>query len=230
MARPENLWLSPASLAKVDDDNYRAFIIDKAHLPFPENQSGSKRLIADTMMSVGIEVDPVDITYAPAPGDTRSGYVTIVIVAKITDGAQLNAKKVWASHPLARSEPVALPDIGVFTINGVTHSEMSRAPFGGAGYQIGAYVRGVNLVENRLNEERLQFVQQEMVLPMVLRVTDRLREFESERPANPQWTCYACSRRHQAPGARRRRRRSGGNAQATPSEPSRAASATADPP
>ena len=43
MARPENLWLSPASLAKVDDDNYRAFIIDKAHLPFPENQSGSKR-------------------------------------------------------------------------------------------------------------------------------------------------------------------------------------------
>ena len=112
MARPENLWLSPASLAKVDDDNYRAFIIDKAHLPFPENQSGSKRLIADTMMSVGIEVDPVDITYAPAPGDTRSGYVTIVIIAKITDGAQLNAKKVWTSHPLARSEPVALPDIG----------------------------------------------------------------------------------------------------------------------
>ena len=67
MARPENLWLSPASLAKVDDDNYRAFIIDKAHLPFPENQSGSKRLIADTMMSVGIEVDPADITYAVAP-------------------------------------------------------------------------------------------------------------------------------------------------------------------
>ena len=95
MARPENLWLSPASLAKVDDDNYRAFIIDKAHLPFPENQSGSKRLIADTMMSVGIEVDPVDITYAPAPGDTRSGFVTVVIVAKVTDGAQLNAKKVW---------------------------------------------------------------------------------------------------------------------------------------
>ena len=78
MARPENLWLSPASLAKVDDDNYRAFIIDKAHLPFPENQSGSKRLIADTMMSVGIEVDLVDITYAPAPGDTRSGFVTVV--------------------------------------------------------------------------------------------------------------------------------------------------------
>ena len=92
MARPENLWLSPASLAKVDGDNYRAFIIDKAHLPFPENQSGSKRLIADTMMSVGIEVDPVDITYAPAPGDTRSGFVTVVIVAKVTDGAQLNAE------------------------------------------------------------------------------------------------------------------------------------------
>ena len=116
MARPENLWLSPASLAKVDDDNYRAFIIDKAHLPFPENQSGSKRLIADTMMSVGIEVDPADITYAPAPGDTRSGFVTVVIVAKVTDDAQLNAKKVWASHPLARSEAVALPDIGIFTL------------------------------------------------------------------------------------------------------------------
>ena len=71
--------------------------------------------------------DPIDITYAPAPGDTRSGFVTVVIVAKVTDGAQLNAKKVWASHPLARSEPVALPGIGVFTINGVTHSEMSRA-------------------------------------------------------------------------------------------------------
>ena len=32
---------------------------------------------------------------------------------------------------------------------------MSRLPFDGAGYLIGAYVRGVNLIENRLNEERL---------------------------------------------------------------------------
>ena len=30
MARPETLRLSPASLAKVDNDNYRAFVIDKA--------------------------------------------------------------------------------------------------------------------------------------------------------------------------------------------------------
>ena len=58
---------------------------------------------------------------------------------------------------------------------------MLRLPFDGAGYQIGAYVRGVNLIENRLNEERLQFVQQELVLPMVLTVTGKLREFESER-------------------------------------------------
>ena len=101
MARPENLWLSPASLAKVDDDNYRAFIIDKAHLPFPENQSGSKRLIADTMMSVGIEVDPADITYAPAPGDTRSGFVTVVIVAKVTDGA---AAMTLLDHAAARAD------------------------------------------------------------------------------------------------------------------------------
>ena len=77
MARPRNLWLSPASLAKVDDDNYRAFIIDKAHLPSPENQSGSKRLIADTMMAVGIEVDPVDITYAPAPVATTSKSISV---------------------------------------------------------------------------------------------------------------------------------------------------------
>jgi hypothetical protein len=27
------------------------------------------------MMAVGIEADPIDITYAPAPGDTRSGFV-----------------------------------------------------------------------------------------------------------------------------------------------------------
>ena len=43
MAPPETLWLSPTSLAKVDNDNYRAFFIDKAHLPHPENQSGPKR-------------------------------------------------------------------------------------------------------------------------------------------------------------------------------------------
>lgn len=51
MALPETLWLSPTSLAKVDNDNYRAFVIDKAHLPHPENQSGSKRLITESMAS-----------------------------------------------------------------------------------------------------------------------------------------------------------------------------------
>ena len=29
MAFPETLWLSPTSLAKVDNDNYRAFVIEK---------------------------------------------------------------------------------------------------------------------------------------------------------------------------------------------------------
>ena len=68
-----------------------------------------QRLIAGTMGSVRIEVDPIEITYAPAPGGTRSGFVTVVVVAKVTDSAQLNAKKVWASHPLARSVPGAAP-------------------------------------------------------------------------------------------------------------------------
>ena len=66
MALPETLWLSPTSLAKVDNDNYRAFVIDKAHLPHPENQSGSKRLITESMAAVGIEVIPNDIVHAPA--------------------------------------------------------------------------------------------------------------------------------------------------------------------
>ena len=57
LALPETLWLSPTSLAKVDNDNFRAFVIDKAHLPHPENQSGSKRLITESMAAVGIEVN-----------------------------------------------------------------------------------------------------------------------------------------------------------------------------
>ena len=54
MALPETLWLPPTSLAKVDDTNYRAFVIEKVQLPHPENQSGSKRLIVESMASVGI--------------------------------------------------------------------------------------------------------------------------------------------------------------------------------
>ena len=53
---------------------------------------------------------------------------------------------------MGRFEAAALPDIGVFTISGVTNAEMARLPFGGAGYHIGALVRGVNMVETRLNE------------------------------------------------------------------------------
>ena len=98
---------------------YRALVIEKAHLPAPENQSGSKRLIVETMASVGINTDVTDIVYAPAPGDTRPGFVTVRFVAQVTEGAQPNAKKVWASRPLGRFEAVTLPDIGVFTINGV---------------------------------------------------------------------------------------------------------------
>ena len=93
MAPPETLRLSPASLAKVDNDNYRAFIIDKAHLPHPENQSGSKRLITESMASVGIGADPNGIVCAPAPGDTRSGFVTVHLVAKITEIAQRSAER-----------------------------------------------------------------------------------------------------------------------------------------
>ena len=91
--------------------------------------SFNKRSITESMAAVGIETNPNDIVYAPVPGDTRAGFVTVHLVAKITESAQLNAKKVWASHPLGRNEAVAIPDIGVFTINGVTNSEMSRLPF-----------------------------------------------------------------------------------------------------
>ena len=96
MAFPETLWLSPTSLAKVDDGNYRAFVIDKAQLPHPENQSGSKHLVVGTMASVGINTDVTGIMHAPAPGDTRSGFVTVHLVANSTESAQLNSKKVWA--------------------------------------------------------------------------------------------------------------------------------------
>ena len=84
---------------------------------------------------------------------------------------------------MGRFEAVALPDIGIFTISGVTNAEMARHPFGGAGYHIGALVRGVNLVEKRLNEERLIFVQEEIVKPMSITVCDKQRVFESERKA-----------------------------------------------
>ena len=90
---------------------------------------------------------------------------------------------MWASHPLGRTEAVALPAIGIFTIGGVKNVEMARLPFGGAGYHVGAFVRGVNLVENRLNEERLILVQEEVSKPMAITVCDKLRAFESERKA-----------------------------------------------
>jgi hypothetical protein len=183
MAFPDTLLLPASALAKVDDENYRALVIDKAQLPHPDNQNGSKRLIVESMASVGINADATDVVYAPAPGDTRSGFVTIRLVAQVTESAQLNSKKVWASHPLGRTEAVALPDIGIFTIGGVTNVEMARLPFGGAGYHVGAIVRGVNLVENRLNEERLIFVQQELVKPMAVTVCDKLRVSEAERKA-----------------------------------------------
>ena len=183
MALPKTPWLPPTALGKVDDEHYRALVIEKAHLPAPENQSGSKRLIVESMASVGINTDVTGIVYAPAPGDTRPGFVTVRFVAQVTEGAQTNSKKVWASHPLGRFEAVALPDIGIFTISGVTNAEMARLPFGGAGYHIGALVRGVNMVENRLNEERLIFVQEEVAKPMAIAVCDKQRVFESERKA-----------------------------------------------
>ena len=103
MALPDTLWLPSIALDKVDDENYRVLVVEKAQLPHPENQSGSKRLIVESMASVGINVDVTDIVYAPAPGDTRSGFVTIRLVAQVTESAQLNSKKVRASHPLGRT-------------------------------------------------------------------------------------------------------------------------------
>ena len=108
MALPRALWLPPTALGNVDDEHYRALVIEKAHLPAPENQSGSKRLIVETMASVGINTDVTDIVYAPAPGDTRPGFVTVRFVAQVTEGAQPNSKKVWASHPLGRFEALKL--------------------------------------------------------------------------------------------------------------------------
>ena len=82
MALPEAPWLSSTTLGKVDDENYRELSIDKAQLPRPENQSGSKlctkRLIVESMASVGINADLTDIVHAPAPpGDTRPGFASL---------------------------------------------------------------------------------------------------------------------------------------------------------
>ena len=49
MAFPDTLLLPASALDKVDDENYRALVVDKAQLPYPENQNGSKRLIVESM-------------------------------------------------------------------------------------------------------------------------------------------------------------------------------------
>ena len=108
MALPKTLWLPPTALDKADDEHYRALVIEKAHFLAPENESGSKRPIAEGMASVGINTDVTGIVYAPAPGDTRPGFVTVRFVAQVTEGAQANSKKVWANHPMGRLEAVAL--------------------------------------------------------------------------------------------------------------------------
>ena len=149
MALPKTLWLSSTAQGKVDDEHYRVLVIEKAHLPAPENQSGSNRPIVESMAAVGINADVTGIVHAPAPGDTRPGFVTVRFVAQVTESAQPNSTKVWASHPMGRFEAAALPGIGIFTISGVTNSGMARLPFGGAGYHIGALVRGVNMVKRR---------------------------------------------------------------------------------
>ena len=183
MALPKTRRLSSTALGKVDDEHYRALVIEKAQLPHPANQSGSKRLIVESMVPVGINADVTDIVYAPAPGGTLPGFVTVRLVAQVTESAQQNSKKLWGSHPMGRSGAVALPDIGIFTIGGVTNVQMARLPFGGAGYHSGAFVRGVNLVENRLNEERLILFQEEVAKRMAVTVCDKLLAFESERKA-----------------------------------------------
>ena len=80
---------------------------------------------------------------------------------------------------------------------------MARLPFGGAGYHAGAFVRGVNLVENRLNEERpilVQeeerpiLVQEEVSKPMAVTVCGKLRAFESERKAANEATAADASK------------------------------------
>ena len=50
-------------------------------------ESGSKHLIVESMASVGINADVTDIVYAAAPGDTRSGFVTVRLVAQVTESA-----------------------------------------------------------------------------------------------------------------------------------------------
>ena len=60
--------MPPTALGKVDDEHYRALVIERAHAPASENQNGSKRLIVERMASAGINADVTGIVYAPAPG------------------------------------------------------------------------------------------------------------------------------------------------------------------
>ena len=75
MAFPDTLLLPASALDKVDDDNYRALVIDKAQLPYPENQNGSKRLIVDSMASVGCASTGATTTAAAAITTTIQGGV-----------------------------------------------------------------------------------------------------------------------------------------------------------
>ena len=115
MALPKSPWLPPTALDKVDDEHYRALVIEKAHLPAPENQSGPKRLIVETVASVGIITDVTDIVYAPAPGDTRPGFATLRFVAQVTDKEpNRTLRRCGPATRWDAFEAVALPDIGVF--------------------------------------------------------------------------------------------------------------------
>ena len=107
MALPKALRLSSTALGKADDEHYRALVIEKAHLPAPENQCGSKRFVVERMAPVGINADVAGIVHAPAPGDTRPGFVTVRFVAQLlTTRLHLRSRhKPRGSPPRAATTP-----------------------------------------------------------------------------------------------------------------------------
>ena len=127
--------------------------------------------IVDCMHATGLHVDNGNVVFGPDSSDSRDNSCAVRMVATVGDGALGTIKHVAEAFPYALTLPFRLNGLGGFDFNGSPpQANLMRLPWGGAGSDVVAYVRGPLLVSNIYNEERLAHFHERVLAPTVLRI------------------------------------------------------------
>ena len=182
------LLLPNAALTKAKEAGHRAVRITDLKISDGTSTNRSARLIGTKMAEAGLRIEDGHSVIGPGLAGSRDRSATMIAVVAVEEAVDRQVKQAADMQPTSLKANFMLEDFGGFSFQqgGASYSTIEFLPFDGDHYKEVAHIRGVNLLSAAHTSARLEYINNNIIVPSVQATPRFLHHLFAKMPTSIQ--------------------------------------------